>query len=98
MANIPEQPLTARKARDRAIILPLIGLLLLIPPMAQVFEIPGRLNGLPFIWLYVFVVWAALIAGAFLLSKRLGDESDLRHGEAPDRGDPPEQDPPARGS
>ena len=90
MPNSTEQPLKARKTRDRAIILPLIGLLLLVPPIAQIFEIKGRLNGLPFIWLYVFAVWAALIAGAFLLSKRLGDESDPRPG------DPLEQDPPAR--
>ncbi|MEJ1996099.1 MAG: hypothetical protein P8X75_12975 [Limibacillus sp.] len=90
MQNTTEQPLKARKTRDRAIILPLIGLLLLVPPIGQIFEIHVRLNGLPFIWLYVFAVWAALIAGAFLLSKRLGDESDPRPGELP------EQDHPAR--
>ena len=77
MASIPEQSLKQRKARDRAIILPLVGLLLLTPPLAKIFSFEGTLLGLPFIWLYVFAVWAALIAGAAWLSSHLAEDGDL---------------------
>lgn len=71
------------KTRDRAALLPIIGLLLLIPPIADVFQLDARIGGIPVTALYLFAVWGLLIAGAALLSRKLrsadsGDEPDSR--------------------
>ncbi len=73
MRQRADPPLRQRKARDRALILPLVGLLLLIPPVATIFQIEARLGGVPFLLVYLFAVWAALIAGAAWLAGRLRD-------------------------
>ena len=72
-----EQPLRHRKTRDRALVLPLIGLMLLLPPAAGIFHLEYKLFGVPFTLIYLFTVWALLIAGAAALSRRLrnGDEA-----------------------
>lgn len=67
-----DQPLRYRKARDRALILPVIGAILLLPPVARIFELDVRIGGVPLLAVYVFAVWAALIVGAAALSRRLG--------------------------
>lgn len=71
MRRRADQPLRHRKARDRALILPLVGALLLTPPLAGIFQIDARIGGVPFLLVYLFAVWAALIAGAAALSRRL---------------------------
>ncbi len=68
-----DQPLRHRKARERALILPLAGLILLIPPVAGVFHLDTKIAGVPFTVVYLFAVWALLIAGAAALSRRLRD-------------------------
>jgi hypothetical protein len=73
MPNVPDKSLRHRKIRDRALILPLVGLLLLTPPLANIFELDARLNGVPIVLVYVFAVWAGLVAGAILLSRGLRD-------------------------
>ncbi len=70
------QPMRDRKLRDRALILPVVGLILLIPPVASIFQIDGRIGGVPVTLAYIFAVWAALIACAFWLSRRLGPGDD----------------------
>ncbi|MCP5152624.1 MAG: hypothetical protein H6983_00570 [Ectothiorhodospiraceae bacterium] len=67
----PRPPLDHRRIRDRALILPIVGLLLLMPPIAGAFQIDLRLAGVPFTAVYLFVVWAALIAGAAVLTPSL---------------------------
>ena len=66
-----------RKTRDAALILPIIGLLFLIPPFATIFAIDGRILGIPVMVAYIFVVWALLIAAAAVLSKRIQAAIDL---------------------
>ncbi len=68
-----DQPLRHRKTRDRALILPLAGLILLTPPVAGVFHLDAKIAGVPFTLVYLFAVWALLIAGAAALSRRLRD-------------------------
>ena len=63
--------MAARRVRDRSIILLLFGLALLISPMASIFEIDAKLGGIPFTLIYLFVVWAILVAGCAYLSKSL---------------------------
>lgn len=73
MIDRPDQPLLHRKARDRALILPLVGLILLTPPFAGIFQLDVKIAGVPFTVIYLFVVWAILIAGAAMLSRQLRD-------------------------
>ena len=72
-----------RKTRDRALVLLIAGLALLMPPLAGVFELDAKLAGVPVTLIYLFVVWALLIAGAAALSRRLRDSDEA----------PPETDP-----
>lgn len=71
MSNVPDKSLRHRKIRDRALILPIVGLLLLTPPLANIFELDAAFDGVPIVLIYVFTVWAALVAGAVLLSRGL---------------------------
>lgn len=67
-----DRPLHSSKAPDAAIVLPLFGLFLLMPPAIGLFASERQLFGIPLLVLYVFGVWAALILGALLLARRLG--------------------------
>ena len=62
---------TPRKIVERALFLPLIGLLLFIPPIAGIFDINVTVAGIPFTVIYLFVVWGLLIFSAFRLSRTL---------------------------
>ena len=75
-SNDPDRPLSDHKTSDRALILPLVGCLLLLPPMAGIFQIDVRILGIPFTGFYLFGVWALLIAGAAVLSRRVQQRSD----------------------
>lgn len=68
-----------QKPRDAALVTPIIGAALLLPPIATVFEIGGTVFGIPFVVVHVFGVWAALILAALLLSRKL-----VREQPAPD--------------
>lgn len=75
MARRADQPLRHRKARDRAVILPLVGAILFLPPVAAVFRVDATVAGIPLLVLYIFAVWAGLILAAAALAPRLR-ESD----------------------
>ena len=68
-----DQPLRDSKVRDRALVLPLVGALLLISPLAGIFLLEAKPAGIPFTLIYLFTVWALLIAAAATLSRRLRD-------------------------
>ena len=65
------RPVSDRKISDRALVLLLVGCLLLLPPLAGIFQLDMRVLGIPFTGFYLFTVWGALIAGAAVLSRRL---------------------------
>ena len=67
-----DRAMRARKLRDAAILLPLAGLVLIMPPVASVFALPARLGGVPLVVAYIFIVWAALIVAARVIGRRLG--------------------------
>jgi hypothetical protein len=83
----PNRPLADRKANDRALMLPLIGCLLLTPPLAGLFQLDLRIMGIPFTGLYLFAVWGALIAGAAALAPRLQHGAGWDSEETEDDGD-----------
>ena len=60
-----------RRARDAAVLLPLLGLFLLMPPIIVLFAQPVMVGGMPLIVAYVFGVWLALVAAAALLARAL---------------------------
>ena len=61
------------KSHDRALVLSLVGMLLLVSPLAGIFQLDIKLFGVPFTLIYLFIVWAALIAGTLALASRLRD-------------------------
>lgn len=60
-----------RKTGDRAIVLVLVGLVLLMPPLANAFHFDLKIFGVPFTMVYLFGVWAALIICAARLAPAL---------------------------
>ncbi|HEU0221184.1 MAG TPA: hypothetical protein VFR34_03090 [Paracoccaceae bacterium] len=65
-----------RRRRDFAILLPLVGAFLFLPPFIHVFRADAALFGLPLIVVYLFGAWALLIALAFRLTRLLRAEYD----------------------
>jgi len=71
-----------RKLENAAFVLPLFGALLLIPPLANVFNRDVMIFGVPLEVIYLFGVWTALIGITAFLSQRMGDDRPPeRHGE-----------------
>lgn len=66
-----DESVARQKACDGAAVLPLAGVVLMMPPVASGFAVEGAVLGVPVAVLYVFTVWAGLILGAFALSRRL---------------------------
>jgi hypothetical protein len=66
-----DEALRARRARDVALVLPLAGVVLLAPPVANLFLTDVTLFGAPLVVIYLFTVWGALIVCAQRLSRRL---------------------------
>ena len=59
------------RARDAAIVLPILLAVLLAPPVVLIFARPAAPWGVPLIVIYIFAVWAAAILASFLLARRL---------------------------
>lgn len=82
-----EEQLRQRKIRDRSLVLLLTGIVGLMPPVANIANLPLSLGGVPLVLVYVFAVWALLIGGAILLAGSLHkvDEAERlgRSGEDP---------------
>ncbi len=60
-----------RKRQHAAFLLPVAGLLLIIPPLLTVFGLRRLVFGAPLQTVYLFLVWLAMIAGAALLARLL---------------------------
>ncbi len=57
------------RLRDAAVVLPLVGLFLLMPPTITLFADRYQVAGVPLIVAYLFGVWIALIGCAALLAR-----------------------------
>jgi len=62
-------PPTPPRLRDAAVVLPLLGVFLLMPPTIGLFVAKYDIAGVPLIVAYLFGVWAVLIACAALLAR-----------------------------
>ena len=61
-----------RRARDLALIVPVLGVLALLPPLIGLFARPETgMFGIPLIVVYLFGLWLALILGALIVASRL---------------------------
>lgn len=69
--------LEQRRLRDRSAVLLLLGLILLMPPLAIVFHLEIKIAGIPFTLVYLFGIWAVLIAAAMRISRRMTDDGRL---------------------
>lgn len=74
--TIAANDMTGRKARETAVMLPLLGLLLIIPPIVEIFAVDDTLFGVPVLAAYIFAAWAGMIGAAFLLSRALSRQPD----------------------
>ena len=63
-----------RKLESAALFLTALGAMLIMPPLALVFQIERRFLGVPCEVIYLFVVWAGLVAGTWWLGRRLPRE------------------------
>ncbi|WP_421997330.1 hypothetical protein [Reyranella sp.] len=73
----------AQRTRDAATLLPVAAAALLLPPFILVFAAPLTVAGIPLIVVYVFAVWAAIILGAWLLSRGLARMPEVDDDPAP---------------
>ncbi len=93
--RLAERRLRGRLARDRSLILLLLGALLFTPPVATAFDVDATLFGAPSAVIFVFAVWIALIIATARVAR------DLDPTDAPDRGvaldaEEPADEPPRR--
>jgi len=65
------------RTRELLVALFLLGALLLAPPLLIIFNKATRILGIPTLFLYLFVVWAALIALVALVVERRDHADDL---------------------
>jgi len=86
-------PTPSPRLRDAAVVLPLVGLFLLMPPVITLFVRPAEVAGVPLIVAYLFGVWLALIGCAALLGRRFAPE--VAPDVAPDPGRSAASDPAA---
>lgn len=59
------------RVRSAAVLAPIAGLFLLMPPFILLFATPRMVFGIPLVVLYMFGVWALLIAVTWQLTRRL---------------------------
>jgi hypothetical protein len=77
--------MTGSRNLERCVALFILGVVLLLPPMLLVFNRPDRVMGIPILFLYIFLVWGALIALAAAIARSFAREEPptLAPGEAP---------------
>ncbi len=73
-ADLAQRSLAARKFRDGAIVLPILGLFLFLTPIAGLFAVEGSDASVPPIFAYIYGVWFALILISAWLASRLSHE------------------------
>lgn len=70
--------LPSRRLNDMAVVAPILGFVLLTPPVIRLFATDGSLFGAPVILIYLFAVWFGMILVAAILSRRLARSEKKR--------------------
>ena len=68
-----------RRLQEIVFMLPIFGFFLLLPPVVTIWQALSRAAGFPLFLIYIFACWFALIAVAFVLSRRLREIEEPRH-------------------
>ncbi len=74
--------MTRRKLVGAAFFFSLFGAIALLPPVVLVASFDGRVFGIPVESVYLFVLWALLIAGARWFSRVLPHDEPPRTGQS----------------
>jgi len=61
---------------ERIVILFLLGILLFSPPFILIFDSPALVAGIPKLFLYLIIAWAALIALMMLVIEYTQDDTE----------------------
>jgi len=69
--DLATRSLKARKLRDAALVLPLLGIFLFLTPIPAIFKDPAQTPGIPPIFLYIYGVWLFLIVLSALISSKI---------------------------
>lgn len=65
------------RAQEQLIALFVLGVVLMLPPLLVIFNQPVRVLGVPVLFLYLFIVWAAIIGLTAAIARRMaGGGSD----------------------
>ena len=72
----PIERFSRQRLRSAAVVLPFLGAFLLLPPFLPLFTARVQVLGMPLIVVYIFGVWAVLIALAWWLARRIGGEAE----------------------
>jgi hypothetical protein len=59
------------KLESAALLLTIAGVLLIMPPLVQLFQWQTRFFGVPIEVIYLFLIWAAMVIGARGLAQRM---------------------------
>lgn len=73
-----------RKLESAALFISLLGVLLILPPLAVMFQLERRFLGVPLEVIYLFVCWLTLIGAAYWLGRKLPREPEA---DLPSEGD-----------
>lgn len=78
-----------QRLKEAALLLPLAGFLLLVPPLLSIFGGRAQVFGLPLLPAYIFTLWLLLIGGGWLLARRLSaaEGAGSRDGPRPESGE-----------
>lgn len=74
-----------RRSEGFGFFLPILGVILIMPPIVHLFDRGGGVFGLPIIFTYLFGVWLFMIVSAFILSRRLPRDDPSARPERLDR-------------
>ena len=77
-----------RRLETTALVLPVFGAILIVPPFLGVFNLPVTVFGVPIVAIYLFSIWVGLIGATAFLSRRLG--RDDAHADEHGDGEPPQ--------
>ncbi|WP_322989045.1 hypothetical protein [Hoeflea sp.] len=86
LRRIPAPTDSRRRWQDAAFAIPVFVVLLLLPPVLNLFTIRRLLFGIPLEVVYLFTIWAALVMFGALLSRGLPHQIDV--GEDADKSEP----------
>ena len=65
-----------RKLESAALFITVLGVLLILPPLAVLFQLERRFLGVPIEVIYLFACWLGLVGAALWLGRKLPREAE----------------------